>query len=74
MNSIQMALPTGSDTSVGRKRAGSDIHEVPAATLVVLRACAARNAHGVPLDAILRMFDRWEHDPSSVRIPAGGLF
>lgn len=39
----------------------------------VLEALAARNAHGVPLEALVRMLERWEDNPVAFKIPAGGL-
>ena len=39
----------------------------------VLETLAARNAHGVPLDALARMLERWEDDYHSFEIPAGGF-
>ena len=38
-----------------------------------LRLCADRNAHGVPLDAIVRMWGRWEPDARAFVVPAGGF-
>ena len=39
----------------------------------VLRRCALRNTHSVPLDAIVRMYSRWEPDPEAFSIPAAGF-
>ena len=38
-----------------------------------LQVCAARNSHGVPLDACVRMWERWERDERAFLIPAGGF-
>ena len=35
-----------------------------------MRAAAARNQHGVGLEAVTRMWKRWEHDPDSLVVPS----
>lgn len=46
---------------------------LPPKTRAVLQACASRNTHRVPFDAIEKMFRRWEDDETSFCVPVGGL-
>mmetsp|Transcript_18696 Transcript_18696/g.24340 ORF Transcript_18696/g.24340 Transcript_18696/m.24340 type:complete len:289 (+) Transcript_18696:139-1005(+) len=46
---------------------------LPKATMQILQACADRNTHKVPLDAIEKMYRRWEDDSRGFKIPVGGM-
>ena len=74
---IELALPTQDKSQYqqhhhhhhhGKKKFGPGQE-----TLGILRKLAERNAHGVPLDALVRMHERWENDPTAFKIPIAGL-
>jgi hypothetical protein len=57
----------------GTRGSSSSSQAAPTQSGAVLKALAARNAHGVPLAELARMLERWEDDPAAFKIPAAGF-